>query len=129
MNKTYLLIVVLLFATQVFGDTFAFGTTKEFCKLKFEGEMAPKGEPFNATDVINEGLPRRRLIGEFVTSTVAYIWYEHGGRGYHQHLVRFNVINPKEILENYTFIETKHKDIFSLIKNKHLLADSDHGEL
>ena len=129
MRRRITLIVGCLLAGQALAGSYLFGAVKEFCEAKFEGEIALKGEPYNATDVINADLYSRRIVEEYVTSDVGYIWYEHGGRGYHQHLVRFNVFAPEEVLENYTFFKSEHKSIFSLIKYKHLLIVNKQGEL
>jgi hypothetical protein len=50
--------------------------------------IAAVGAPYNATDYItDESLPSRRLLGAGRTGPLWFVWYEHGGRGYHQHLV------------------------------------------
>ena len=119
----------LLLSTWAQAGTYSFGVTKEFCDSKFDGKIAKPGEPYNVTDVIDSNLYSRRIVDEFVTSTVAYIWYEHGGRGYHQHLVRFNVTKPSEVIENYTFYKTEYESIFDLIKNRQALNSELGGEL
>jgi hypothetical protein len=49
--------------------------------------IAAVGTPYNATDAItDESLPSRRLLGAGRTGPIWFVWYEHGGRGYHQHL-------------------------------------------
>lgn len=129
MIRVITLMAGCLLAIPVLSGSFLFGITKEFCEVKFDGAIAFKNEPYNVTDMVNADLPMRRIVGEFVTSNVGYIWYEHGGRGYHQHLVRFNIQAPEEVLENYTFFKSEHKNIFKLIKNKHLLVVNRQGEL
>jgi len=117
--KTTLIVVILsLISEAALCDSFKFGVTKEFCELHFNGDIAFVEEPYNATDVIDPGLPSRRLVSEYVTSNIAYIWYEHGGRGYHQHLVRYNVMRPSKVLENYTFFKTEYGNIQEIIANK-----------
>jgi hypothetical protein len=50
--------------------------------------IAAVGARYNATDYItDESLPSRRLLGAGRTGALWFVWYEHGGRGYHQHLV------------------------------------------
>jgi hypothetical protein len=53
-------------------------------------EIANRGESFNATDVeVDLSQPSRRFV---LAGTAPGIWlivYEHGGRGYHHHLMVF----------------------------------------
>lgn len=52
--------------------------------------MADPGKPFEAGDAIaDERLPRRRLIFAGVSEGLCFVYYEHGGRGLHQHLLIF----------------------------------------
>jgi hypothetical protein len=128
--KSILIFVIFSFISGLaLAGSFKFGVTKEFCELHFNGDMAFAGEPYNATDVIESELPFRRVISELVTSDIAYIWYEHGGRGYHQHLVRYNVLKPSELLENYTFYETKYRSIQEIIADKGQLKIGSEKEL
>ena len=107
------------------------GAITDFCEVKFQGKMAPKNAPFNATDNIEQNLPMRRLVGFSVTSARSYIWYEHGGRGYHQHLIQFSTIHPATIEHSFVFSRTKHKDIYDLLADKAFLNShrSDESEL
>lgn len=114
---------------SIMAEGFEFEVTREFCELHFKDKMTFTGKPFNATDVVDKDLPNRRLISESVTSNVAYIWYEHGGRGYHQHLVSYNVLKPTEVSENFTFFKTEYKNITELIKNKDQLSAQSKEEL
>jgi hypothetical protein len=100
-------------------------------KSLFNGQIADIGKPFNSTDVKKENLPSRRIIDFAVTSITSCLWYEHGGRGHHQHLVIFNTINPKEIHKAYIFIKpVQHKTIFELLDDRALLesceSDTNH---
>jgi hypothetical protein len=47
--------------------------------------------PWNATDVISDDLPRRRLVRVEHSDSEWHIEYEHGGRGRHTHAVTFGV--------------------------------------
>ncbi len=59
-------------------------------QARVPGGIAAAGSPYNATDVVaDESLPSRRLRGAGRTGPLWFVWYEHGGRGYHQHLVLF----------------------------------------
>ena len=50
--------------------------------------MAPIGGAFQLTDIRTvPRLPTRRLVAAGETIGLAFLWYEHGGRGYHQHFV------------------------------------------
>lgn len=53
--------------------------------------MADPGGRFNATDVVDTGLPMRRLVFAGESSNGAFVYYEHGGRGFHYHLAVFNM--------------------------------------
>jgi len=116
-----LIVVVLLSVTTVMAKDEPPSVITVFCGKHFGQDIAAKGEPFNSTDVIKEGVPRRRIIDYFVTSTTSFLWYEHGGRGYHQHLVRFKTTRPEEIQASYVFISTKHAQISELIKDREFL--------
>jgi hypothetical protein len=83
---TLLTFTALLFASACLASDSTPGVIKEFCAVHFPTGIAARGEPFNATDVADDK-PSRRIVANFVTSATAFLWYEHGGRGYHQHLV------------------------------------------
>jgi hypothetical protein len=131
MHKTTITIVALLISIGVHASGNPPGVITEFCAKKFGGDIAGVNQPFNATDVVEKGIPARRILGYFVTSTTSYLWYEHGGRGYHQHLVSFNSAKPEEVKASYVFVDTKHKNIESLIKDTEFLRShvAKNGEL
>jgi len=52
--------------------------------------IANHGERFNATDVVTEDLPARRLVLAGSARGLWFIWYEHGGIAYHHDLVVFS---------------------------------------
>jgi hypothetical protein len=57
--------------------------------------IANPKQKWQATDnLINPSLPRRRLILAGVSGKMSFVFYEHGGRGKHQHLLLFSG-NPK----------------------------------
>ncbi len=60
-----------------------------FHLMKYDPRLADKGERFNSTDLVDSRLPMRRLIFAGGTATAWFVYYEHGGRGYHRHLVIF----------------------------------------
>jgi hypothetical protein len=103
----------------------------EFCAKKLGGDIAAKDQPFNATDVVKEGVPARRILDYFVTSETSFLWYEHGGRGYHQHLIKFSTIYPEQIEASYVFIDSQHSHIQDLIKDMEFLHthEAKDGEL
>ena len=49
--------------------------------------MAEPGEPFNVTDVVHANLPMHRLKFGGASSDMWFVYYEHGGIGFHYHLV------------------------------------------
>jgi len=50
--------------------------------------LADRGAGFEATDMIGpEGFPERRLVLAVRAGHTWFFHYEHGGRGYHSHLV------------------------------------------
>jgi len=51
------------------------------------GRMANPNERFNSTDVIEDDLPMRRFITGGFSKDYAFVFYEHGGRGYNQPFV------------------------------------------
>ena len=53
-------------------------------------KMANPNERFNATDVvIHAEIPHRRLILAGSSRDLAFVYYEHGGIGHHEHLLIF----------------------------------------
>jgi len=51
------------------------------------GQMAEPNQEFNRTDVIVDNLPMRRFITGGFSKDYAFVFYEHGGRGYNQPFV------------------------------------------
>jgi len=103
----------------------------EFCSTTLKGDIADRSQPYNATDEIKEGMTQRRIIGYLVTKKISYIWYEHGGRGRHQHLVSFYNDHISNVINSYVFISTEHKNIDDLINDTEFLNShrTRHGEL
>lgn len=60
--------------------------------LKSIGEMVDVGQSFNSIDVSDASSPpERRFIGGFLSKNMMVIWYEHGGRGLHEHAIGYLV--------------------------------------
>jgi hypothetical protein len=59
--------------------------------MEHDPRLANPGDRFNATDVVDSELATRRLVFAAGTSTSWLIYYEHGGLGYHRHLVVFTL--------------------------------------
>jgi hypothetical protein len=93
-----------------------------FCDMAFAGAIAGKAEKFNATEVVEKGVPSRRILGYVVGDHYAYLWYEHGGRGYHQHLVKFSNTKPYEVRASYLFPASQYQDIHKLINDTKFLS-------
>jgi len=123
----------IIFFSFTLGSAWASppGVIGEFSSIHFDGRLAQKGEVFNSTDVIEFNAPRRRIIDYMVTSSVSFLWYEHGGIAYHQHLVSFRTVNPNEIISSYSFGKTKHGDVYELVNDREFLRQHiiDSGEL
>lgn len=64
---------------------------------KFAGKkIANPDEEFNPTDVIyDENIPQRRLVFAGSSSNSWFVCYEHGGYGYHCHLIIFSTEKEK----------------------------------
>ena len=97
------------------------------------GHFADPGQKWNSTDVIYEGnqsLPRRRLIFGGMVDGNWFVYYEHGGRGKHQHLVAVssNPSAPPSIFANMYASDgwTELSEIRSALKNR-VLKSSDPG--
>lgn len=120
--KSGLVMIIALMVVNVQGAEELPPAVKGFCEMAFAGKIARKGRKFNATDVAEKGVPQRRIIGYLVGKDYAYLWYEHGGRVYHQHLVKFSNTPPYEVKESYVFDSTKHKDIRQLVNDSRFLA-------
>jgi hypothetical protein len=56
--------------------------------------VADRGQPFNATDVVDTRLPRRRFIVAGYDDETWLVAIEHGGRGYHVEVFLFIVQHP-----------------------------------
>lgn len=95
---------------------------KAFCDMAFAGDIAGKGEKFNATDVVEKGVPSRRILGYVIGDHYAYLWYEHGGYSHHQHLVKFSNTRPYEVKASYLFATTQYQDIHDLINDTKFLS-------
>jgi hypothetical protein len=117
--------ILLIFAMQAAFVAYGADTLppviKAFCDMAFAGDIAGKGQMFNATDVAEKGVPQRRILDYVVGDHYAYLWYEHGGRRYHQHLVKFSNTPPYEVKASYVFDSTTHKDIHQLINDSQFL--------
>jgi hypothetical protein len=50
------------------------------------GEMAERGEYFNATDVIEKPAPMHRFIRAGESSGLWFVWFEHGGIAYSKNI-------------------------------------------
>ena len=70
------------------------------------GQMAEPNQEFNITDVIIDTLPMRRFVAGGFSKSYAFVFYEHGGRGYNQPLVILKRIMEKQI---YSFLDTAGK--------------------
>lgn len=55
--------------------------------LRYDPRIADAGEQWEATDVIMTNAPCRRFVAAAHVGEAWAMLYEHGGRGYHQHLV------------------------------------------
>jgi len=121
-KKLILLVLVLLPTLNAHASQPLPAAIKGFCNLAFAGKIALPGRPFNAGDAVNKGIPSRRILGYLVGEHDAYIWYEHGGRHYHQHLVKFSKTKPYEVKVSYVFDRTRYRDIHKLVKDKTFLA-------
>ncbi len=121
MSKYIIAIAVLFSAVVGLAKDEPPGVIAAFCAKLLHGDIAAKDEPFNSTDIVEKGVPTRRIVDYFVTSATSFLWYEHGGRGYHQHLVKFNTVRPEEIQASYVFISSKHARIIDLIKDTEFL--------
>ena len=65
---------------------------------KIDEPISPIGGPFRATDVVitPPDIPSRRLMYLGEANDVFIIWYEHGGRGYHHHVVLLRIKDAEE---------------------------------
>lgn len=60
------------------------------------GEMAERGQYFNATDVILKSAPMHRFIRAGHEGTRWFVWFEHGGIAYNKNIAVFDLA-PKEV--------------------------------
>jgi hypothetical protein len=80
-------------------------------------EMALPGAAFHATDLMKPGLPWRRLILAGESKSLVFVWYEHGGLGYHQHLLIFeDPAQPRLVFNGLLFGDARTlADLKSLV--------------
>jgi len=95
-----------------------------FSRTALRGDIAPKGGRFEPTDVRSRGVPSRRVLDYRVVGSSAWLWYEHGGRAYHQHLVRFEVAPPHQIEETYVLADYRHREIDELLRDRDFLQSN-----
>ena len=57
--------------------------------FKTSGAMADRGEPFNATDVVERPAPFARFIRGGGAGGYWFVWYEHGGIAYWHQIAIF----------------------------------------
>ena len=63
-------------------------------RFRGENEIAAFGEDFEASDFNLVSGPSRRLLVAGEVADKWFVAYEHGGRGYHHHIVVFDVSGP-----------------------------------
>ena len=77
-------------------DSIAISDRKGFAQMTDDSKMADPSKPFNSTDfMIDEKLPRRRLIVAGSSDTYSFIAYQKSGRGLHNRLIIFRLIGTK----------------------------------
>ena len=64
-------------------------------KIPDDPRLADRNEPFNATDVVDPTLPRRRFTFGGTSPQFVIVCYEHGGRGRHHHVTVFAMTDEK----------------------------------
>jgi hypothetical protein len=67
-------------------------------RMKHDPRLANPGERFNRTDVIDPRYPMRRLVLAGLGARSWFVSYEHGGRGYHRHLVVYAQRDGRPVL-------------------------------
>lgn len=60
-----------------------------------EFELANPGQPYDATDVVSGGKPRRQLISILKNESYFIMTYRHGGIGHHVHIMYFHFTDDK----------------------------------
>ena len=63
---------------------------REDAKFEWHDVMAPRGAPFNSTDMITQGYPMRRFIRAGHWNQEWFVWYEKGGFVYSKNLLLFH---------------------------------------
>lgn len=72
----------------------------EMVKLNnnYDFDMAEPGQPFQATDVVTQKLPARRLIFAAASNNYCVVHYEQGGIAHFNTVVVFRLGNHKAVL-------------------------------
>ena len=60
---------------------------REAIHEKVDTDFADPGEDWNGGCVVRNKIPSRRLIFGGISPTLWFLYYEHGGRGCHDHLL------------------------------------------
>jgi hypothetical protein len=92
------------------------------------GQMAEPNQEFNVTDVVIDTLPMRRFIAGGFSESSAFVFYEHGGRGYNQPLVIVKRINGKTDILFFGYCREKVTSLEQLklvIKNGGIKEEKD----
>jgi len=84
--------------------------------MEHDPRLASPGEPFNATDIVDSDLATRRLVFAAGTSASWLIYYEHGGGGYHRHLVVFTLAGNSAVCRCVGGVGKDLKDFAALRK-------------
>ena len=85
-------------------------------KATLHGEaVADAGAPYDATDVLSgDGRPRRRLVFAGRGANMWFVYYEHGGRGYHRHVVVFAVAGERARLRQSLVLTERPETVQAL---------------
>ncbi len=92
-------------------------------RMKHDPRLANPGERFNRTDVVDPRYPMRRLVLAGLGARSWFVSYEHGGRGYHRHLVVYAQRDGRPTLAYAgTFVSDAAtlEELRQLVRNKQL---------
>jgi hypothetical protein len=96
-----------------------------------EISFANPNEDYNRTDVINDLLPNRQLISVFLSFNHAFILYNHGGFGFHKHIIWCEFDNSEKIIDiwicNYNITISDISSLKTFLDNfsrTHKLSDN-----
>jgi hypothetical protein len=109
------------------------GSVRQAVHDLLKSSIANPGEKWNATDVIlDPQRPPRRLIFAGTSQSLWFMYYEHGGRGRHDHILLIGKDDPGGYWTRWVRSSHLSERVITFAELQHLAGDgtlhsSEHG--